>query len=301
MNYGGKKQEYKLGILLRKYYGNHIGTFNEKELVAKSTNSVRTIESLRLVLTGLFAPNLVPDRVASIEKNMILAPYLTKKFKDFHKNVLKNSKEFQKKLSNYTTFIKFLEEKTGQPYFPDAVLKLLYKKVTLKLGFQLFLQKSLNIPLPSWCTDEVYEESQAMKSLFLKSLSLNMQLKKLNGGGLIRTVIENMEQNTRRRKKIYLYGGHDISLISFSASENIIGAFEEPPLGSAYIVESYKDMKQKYYMRVLSSNGSSDELVELIIKNCERYCLVDKYKMLVKNIIPTDEDLKFFNPGTTGS
>ncbi|XP_014211410.1 venom acid phosphatase Acph-1-like [Copidosoma floridanum] len=294
----GREQEYLLGKLLRKYYNDHLGVYNRKKLVARSTNVPRTRESLELLLTGLFSRTSVPYEIPEMkngETDIILSPYMSPKFKSINKSILRSSIEFQKKLLSYTKFVKYLEYQTGHSYFPKIL------NVCGWTASLIQIHKLLNIPLPSWCTDEVYETSRSILRLYFESLSLNTQLKKLNGGTLIRRVIENVEQNTRRMKKIYLYSTHDTTLTSFMNAQDVVGAFKLPPFGSAYIVESYKDMKHKYYIRMLSWNGSSDQFVELEISNCEKYCPIDKYKILVEDVIPTDEELTFFNLDTAES
>ncbi|XP_014217364.1 testicular acid phosphatase homolog [Copidosoma floridanum] len=248
----GRKQEYTLGKFLRKNYHWFLSTYDQKELVAISTNVSRTKESLVLVLSGLFSLTPMPNQFTFCVSNTILAPYANPKFTEIHTKILKNSKKFETDLSKYSDFIRYMGNQTGYSLFSIV-------NSTVHFQSLLKIHKLLNIALPIWYTKEVFE------------------------------TFRNMSRT------------HDLTLASFTRAQDVTGAFYMPPFGSAYVVESYKDSKQKRYIRMLKWNGTTDGFVELEINNCSKYCPVDTYKILVKDVIPTDEELKIFNPDTCES
>ena len=46
------------------------------------------------------------------------------------------------------------------------------------------------------------------------------------------------------------------------------------------------------FLQVKYYKGIPDEFVDLIIPNCEQNCTLDKFKTILKDVIPTDEDKK---------
>ncbi|XP_014208376.1 venom acid phosphatase Acph-1-like [Copidosoma floridanum] len=302
----GMKQEYVLGKLLREHYNEHLGTYDKRDVVAVSTPSHRTRMSLELVLAGLFPPTrteqLFPEltwrpiryEITNSTADSILAPHQSSRFIKLYKRTMEHSKEYKTSLSNHTEFIKHLENWTGHSYFDDVLYSCGWTAMLLEI------HRLLNITLPNWCTEEVHQTIAVLRELLYGTLSLTGELRKVNGGPLIRKVIENVETNAHDRKKIYLYSTHDLTLASFTRAQCIINAFKVPPFGSAYIVESYKDTMDKRFIRMLSWDGASDHFVELEIDNCGKYCPVDEYKIQVQDVVPTEEELKFFSAYTSG-
>lgn len=82
-------------------------------------------------------------------------------------------------------------------------------------------------------------------------MSLTAQLRRLNGGTLVRQFIENINSNRQAGvpKKMYLYSAHDLTLHAFSKAQDF-EAFNLPPYGSALIMEKYTDSKTSEYLRV---------------------------------------------------
>lgn len=65
-------------------------------------------------------------------------------------------------------------------------------------------------------------------------------------------------RNAKVPKKIYLYSSHDVTLAAFTRAQNIT-SFSVPPVGSAIIVEKYKDTQKIEYVKVSRFNNLSLE------------------------------------------
>lgn len=172
----------------------------------------------------------------------------------------------------------------------------------------------MDLPLPSWITEEVTAKLKELFMIGLESMSLTTRLKKLNGGTMIRQVIENINKNSDSPRKIYLYSTHDLTVAGFILA-NGIKLTNPPEFGSAIIVETYKDDQKNTYIRVKTTNpktsqisiyhfyifqmiwwnGMGENFKPLVMKNCPEYCPFSEYANNVQNVIPSDEDLKYLD------
>lgn len=113
----------------------------------------------------------------------------------------------------------------------------------------------MNFPPPDWCTDEILKKLQEIVKLEYEIRSYTPQLKRLNGGPLIKRFIENIKINEKRDtpRKIYLYGGHEVNIAAVAKALN----FSEPEIpayGSAIIVEKLSNANGEIYIRVIIYN-----------------------------------------------
>lgn len=105
---------------------------------------------------------------------------------------------------------------------------------------------------PEWVTDDVVASMREITALDYDIRSYNTELKRLNGGTLVRRFVENLNisQAVKPVRKIYLYSGHEVNVAAFTRSHG----FKEPSLptfGSAVILEKLKNKKTgKIYVKV---------------------------------------------------
>jgi len=110
----------------------------------------------------------------------------------------------------------------------------------------------MNLTIPEWCTDEVYQKMQDLVVLEYELRSYTTQLKRLNGGMLIKKFIDNLNITGECTipRKMYVYSGHEINIAAFARAHNI----SEPRLpdyGSAFIFEKLQDDIGELYIRVI--------------------------------------------------
>lgn len=112
----------------------------------------------------------------------------------------------------------------------------------------------MNLPLPMWCTDDIYNTLEEMFVFSLDAMSMTQKLKRLNGGILIRQMLENISRNNNSTgtEKIYLYSSHDLTLAGFTRAQKMM-TFKFPPFGSAIIMEKYTDNQNNKYIKVVQS------------------------------------------------
>lgn len=114
----------------------------------------------------------------------------------------------------------------------------------------LELQKSMNITLPKWATEDVQRKMVPLVKLEYDIQSYNTLLKRLNGGFLLKKFIKNM--NTKkdiRSPKIYVYSGHEVNIAAFARAHNLSKP-EIPSFGSAIMVETLRNNIGQKFVKV---------------------------------------------------
>lgn len=108
--------------------------------------------------------------------------------------------------------------------------------------------------MPEWCNDEVYRKMKEITLLEYEILSYTTQLKRLNGGFIVKQFINNMnpkgERSNKSSRKIYIYSGHEVNIASFVKAHNMTEP-KIPEYGSAVIVEKLRDENDNFYVRVI--------------------------------------------------
>ncbi|KAF7417603.1 hypothetical protein HZH68_000256 [Vespula germanica] len=291
----GKRREFLIGKMLRERYNDFLGDlYRPQDVYARSTDIDRTKMSLQLVLAGLYPPakeqnwnpNLpwlaIPTHYAPERVDNLLRPQACSTYEDALEEV-RQTQEVREKTAVYADVLKHLTEKTGMEV---KSLSEVYEIFNL-----LTSQKNMNLTLPEWCTEELYQKMEDMVYLEYEIRFYTAKLRRLTGGMLIRKFIENMningEQNNPR--KIYLYSGHEINIAAFTRAHDI----HEPKLptyGSAIIMEKLRNTEGKLFIKMLLWTGVSEELITLKLNNCDEICSIDTYLENIKDIIPSDDE-----------
>ncbi|XP_076643346.1 venom acid phosphatase Acph-1 isoform X2 [Halictus rubicundus] len=292
----GKMTEYRIGQMLRERYDKFLGdVYHPSDVYAQSTGLDRTKMSLQLVLAALYPPNsnqtwndrlpwmpipiqYIPERVDHLMK-----PDFSPVYSEALQNV-RESEEVLEKVSKYKDFFKFLCEKTGANITNTKQAYEIYNLLTA--------QKSMNLILPEWVTNEVYTKMQSIVKLEYEIRSYTAQMRRLNGGPLIKKFIDNVKLNEERARprKIYLYSGHETNIAGFVRAHN----FTEPELpnyGTAIILEKLSNEAGKPFVRMLLWSGITEKLTIYKFNNCDEVCSFEKYKQFVNDAVPSDEEM----------
>ncbi|XP_076233999.1 venom acid phosphatase Acph-1 isoform X2 [Calliopsis andreniformis] len=291
----GKMREYCIGKMLRERYNEFLGNiYHPSDVYAVSTDMDRTKVSLQLVLAGLYHP--IPIQLWNKELPWIPIPthYMPEKVDNLMKPdfsviysealmKIKNSDEVLKKVSVYNDLFKFLSEETG--------INITQTNQVYEIYNALAAQENMNLTLPKWCTCEVFKQLQEIVKLEYEIRSYTPQLKRFNGGMLVKRFIDNMKLNEERDKqrKIYLYSGHEVNIAGFVRAHNFIEP-ELPAYGSAIIFEKLVDKAGQKYIRMLLWTGTTEKLIPYKFANTDEICPIDKYFEIVKDVIPSEEE-----------
>jgi len=286
----GKLTEYRIGTMLRQRYHKFLGTiYYPRDIYAVSSDTDRTKMSLQLMLAGLYPPDISQVWNPNLRWLAIPTYYAPKKVDMLFKSTecpaykaalaeTKEMKEVRDKIAVYEDFYKFLSEKTGATI-----------ENALNLYNMLTAQKNFNLTLPEWCTDDVYRRMQEVIVLEYEIRSYTTQLKRLNGGMLIKKFIDNINKRSTSRK-MYVYSGHEVNIAAFAKAQNI----SEPKLpdyGSAFILEKLRDDSGQFYIKILFWTGTTGKLMEIKLTNYNDVCPLENYLELVRNVIPLEKEL----------
>lgn len=106
----------------------------------------------------------------------------------------------------------------------------------------------MGLTMPEWYTDEVERQLQDSFALLGELNSYTTELKRFNGGMIIKMFIDNLVTD-RTHRKMYVYVGHDVNIGSFLRAHNI----SEPKInyGSTIIFETLRNKSGKLYIKVI--------------------------------------------------
>ncbi|EFN78071.1 Testicular acid phosphatase-like protein [Harpegnathos saltator] len=290
----GKMTEYRIGTMLRRRYDAFLGPlYHPRDVYAISTDLDRTKMSLQLALAGLYPPqgnqqwnpdlnwfgiptNYMPGKVDLMRSS---CPSYAAALEE-----VKNTNEIRDKVAFYHDFFKFLSRKTGLTITEPMQVYELYNGLTA--------QKSMNLTLPEWCTDEVYRMMQELVLLEYDIRSYTTQLKRLNGGFLVKKFIDNMNPKIKHdvKRKIYIYSGHEVNIAAFAKAHNITDNETLPDFGSTFVVEKLRDEHFNFYVRIFYWTGITQKLLLMKLKHCDDVCPMDIYLELMRDVIPSDEE-----------
>nr|XP_031841686.1 venom acid phosphatase Acph-1-like isoform X2 [Nomia melanderi] len=292
----GKMREYLIGKMLRERYDKFLGdVYHPSDVYAQSTDIDRTKVSLQLVLSALYPPNSKQTWNEKLQWLPIPTNYMPEKvdnlmkpdFSPIYLQMLKkvrNSEEMLKKVSMYKDLFKYLSEKTGVNITRTHQVYEIYNCFAA--------QKNMNLVLPSWLTDEIYKEFQNIVKLEYETRSYTPEMRRLNGGTLIKRFIENIKVNEERDRprKIYLYSGHETNIAGFVRAHN----FTEPVLpnyGCAIIFEKLRNETGEHFVKMFLWTGVTEELIPYKFNDGDELCTFENYKNLVEDILPTEDEM----------
>ncbi|XP_076625634.1 venom acid phosphatase Acph-1 isoform X2 [Colletes latitarsis] len=292
----GKMREYRIGKMLRDRYNKFLGDiYHPSDVYAYSTDMDRTKMSLQLVLAALYHPSptqkwnkdlswmpipihYMPEKVDNIMKPDFSPVYLNEL------QTVRKSEEVLKKASVFSDLFKFLSEKTS--------ISITRTNEVYEIYNLLVAQKSMNLVMPEWCTDDVYKKIQDVVRLEYAIRSYTSLMRRLNGGALIKRFIDNIKRNedSATPRKIYLYSGHETNIAGFVRAHNVTVP-DLPMYGCAIIFEKLSDASGKHFIRMILWTGSTEELIPYKFPGCDEICPIDKYIELVQNVIPSEEEM----------
>ncbi|XP_023288233.1 venom acid phosphatase Acph-1 isoform X2 [Orussus abietinus] len=293
----GKMREYRIGEMLRNRYDQFLGrVYRPAEVYAYSTDLDRTKVSLQLVLAGLYPPtpsqkwnpNLpwlpIPTIYFPEKVDILMRPHFCKGYIDAFEKA-KKIPEVVQRIQSFSEFFKFLSEKSGINIVEPAQVYEIYNLLTAQIGMKL--------KLPDWCTDDVLAKMSEVVVFEYERRSYTAELKKRNGGVLVKRFLENMGVNgtVNMERKLYLYSGHEINVAAFNRvldiKEPVI-----PTFGTAMMVELHEDNQGRQYIRIIAWTGVDERLITAKVAGCEDLCPLETFLDFVKDRLPSDQDLK---------
>uniref|UniRef100_A0A336L3V8 CSON004417 protein n=1 Tax=Culicoides sonorensis TaxID=179676 RepID=A0A336L3V8_CULSO len=292
----GKYSLFNIGKWAHKRYQNLVGdVYDSKVIHAQSTGVTRTQMSIALVLAGLWEPHgtpldwnpalnwqPIPYSYEELDKDTLLLVrtscprYHEELERVLNSGDIKQIMERNKPLFDELTNITGLHIKT-----PDDVQSL-YS--TLKA------EEEFGLDLPQWTKLYFPYRLQELTDLSYTLNVHNDELKKLKGGPFLKKMLNEWKMTankTENLKKMYLYVGHDSTVV------NILSAFNAwepqfPDYTTMAVFELYENQKTGRYSVQILLNKPKQPTQVLSIPGCESPCPLDKLESLLKNHIPSN-------------
>ncbi|XP_033330087.2 venom acid phosphatase Acph-1 [Megalopta genalis] len=294
----GKLREYRIGTMLRERYDQYFGPdYWPEKIYARSTEVPRTQLSLQLVLAGLFPPSemqtwnphlpWIPASTFFVphDTDNLLFPHHCPRYREEYGKFLK-LQSTQDILGKYSSVFNYLTQRSGKVVNTTSEVTYLYN---------LFKEQiAQNLSIPEW-TNTVYPTPmKELVALDFKLRSTTPTLKRLNGGMLLRKMVEDIKLYMAGKlepydRKAFLFGAHEMNV---AAVARALGLNEPviPAYGSTMILETLRDRKKSYFIRVLYWTGVSEQLKIQTMPGCTELCPLDQFLDIVKDVLPSDEE-----------
>ena len=110
----------------------------------------------------------------------------------------------------------------------------------------------MGLPLPNWCTEEHYRKLQEIAMIAYDTLVYTAAMRQIAAGPIVEEFLKNINnsENGTEKRKIYLYGGHDINIASFTRAHNVTDIPKIPTFGTAVLLEKLRGRDNEVYIRV---------------------------------------------------
>lgn len=282
----GKRRAYQLGLILRNRYNSFLGkVYYQPNIYAQSTEVVRTKMSLELVLAALYPPadvqkwnSLLPWQpvdflYTNATYDTLFYSYLCPKYIRLYYDMLQNNEIIKKKVAEFASVMKRVSIYTGRNITTMFDLFLIHET--------LETETALGLRLPEW-TQSFFPNGAIMDATLLQYDLLSYGiLNKLNGGVLLRKIIDNMNEvvnGTLKDRKLNLFSGHDLNVAAIMHALNI--SYENVPRYTSSIMIELHEKNGEFFVKVIHYLGIPSTLIEKRIPGCEMLCPYDKFIQL---------------------
>ncbi|XP_033124635.1 prostatic acid phosphatase-like [Anneissia japonica] len=294
----GMVRQHELGQFLRiKYIDFLNATYIRTQITVRSTDVDRTLMSAACNLAGLYPPaghqiwnSTIPWQPIPVHDVPVAEDYLLRTdgvkcplYDKLYAEVL-NSPEVKKENEDNKEFLEYVSEMAGY----NTTLKI---SDLWHLHDPVFVEKSNNLSLPDWITDEVFKNLTLLSDIGMVNLFKGKKISKLKGGNLVQQMIKNMNEKINptdsafKNMAFYMYSAHDTTLAAFLTALQIYNGIQ-PPYATCVGVELWKNDNMQPYVKIWYRNDSTTDPYSLTLPGCNVTCLLDDFKQLTKDILP---------------
>lgn len=151
----------------------------------------------------------------------------------------------------------------------------------------MLFKDDIGLKLPEWTNDYFPNE---MKDIVIKSYvynAYNSELKRLKGGVFVKKALEDWQKklNETLKTKIFLYAGHDSSVVNILSAMNVWPADRFPDYAITALIEfSEQKSTGKLGVEIFLKDGAKVD--KLTIPGCDEFCEISKLKFFLEENIP---------------
>ncbi|XP_054162524.1 prostatic acid phosphatase-like [Oppia nitens] len=324
MTNNGKYRMYRIGQFIRQSYAAYLGSqYNNREVYARSSGANRCLESIQMLLAGVYPLITTANWQSNLTNGAQLANDLQQftvysypaKLIDNDKLLRTNAycpkaKEATEKYFNSeiarsitnkeTAFLEKLGKIVGRPLSNLHVINDLWDTLAIEYSRKYYWSNHSIWP-PSDDKSNI-DRLKVMVNKFWKTQYSDPVLKKTNAGPLIKELVTNIKDRINGTiidkpydYKLYLYSTHDIKLCPLMITLDIWNGILVP-LGSSLIVELHQQLGaingKGYFVRLYYYNETLDDTKRpylLKLPNCTSIdCPIEQFYTLTNTFIPSD-------------
>ena len=151
----------------------------------------------------------------------------------------------------------------------------------------------MNLTLPGW-VDDIFPEGKLLDAMLLwyETFGKTLYQRRINGGKLLRAMIEDMEavKSGTIKRKISLYSGHETNIVAVLQA---LGVYHPhvPRYGSGILVE-FHQVDSRYVVKIRYFRGIPAVTDVLTIPNCTEECDYETFVQLLQPVLPRDEEMR---------
>ena len=317
----GMRGMYDQGAELRKRYIDDLGllspSYHVSELHVRASNTDRALQSAQMLILGLYPLGSGPDPSA-YDTELTAAPSAELSFTPVpvHSVALENDAVMRPwtgraDCKRYRTYVKRLGatelyDNQGKQHeeFIRRVSSVMGVNEGEKIGKALFLINEVyeplsanlqhNLPLPEGISVEDMQKMSELADWNYHHQFQGPSVGRLTGGSFVAEVIQNFSRVTKDEgKKLYLYAGHQRTMLGVEAALGIetartsgpLYAGRVPPLASHYAFELHETNKDNYAVKLKFRSGDTEQTIQ--IPGCDgELCPLDSFVSAVSEVIP---------------
>ncbi|KAI6171133.1 Histidine phosphatase superfamily, clade-2-containing protein [Aphelenchoides bicaudatus] len=293
----GMEQNYHLGELIRKRYGDFLSAeFQVEEVYIRSSDKDRTLMAAQSTMAGLFPTdrgirrvddlNPIPIHTMPYDQDRILNDRVHCPRAEMEEQLVYKSEKFP-------LLLEFLGEHSGLGQIPLPFSEVW--KVWEPLNGELLHPESHKSP--EWLTPQLWKQITHAYDRYSYGLFDSPLFRRLRTGPLLAKLIDQMNQKLAqfpefRQQKLYAISAHDSTIAGFLRA---FGVEPEifPLFATALFIELHKGENGPFIRVFHRNNTATDEIHEVHLSTCSSNpCSFAEFKNLAREVTPSDWPLE---------
>ena len=320
----GMADMYAKGQALRRKYVDELGligeAFHASEVYVRASNTDRSLQTAQMLMLGLYPPGTGPDpklydpkleaapapglaftpvpiHAVALENDAVLRPWTKQagcqRYRKFIK-ALPKTKLYNAQAESFEDFLTRVTKITGYAEGEKAA-KVLYEVNQIYEPLSANVQH--NLPLPEGIGMEEMKQLRDLADWNYHHQFLGKKVGRLVGGPFVKEVIArftNVVKSEGKAHKLYIYSGHQRTILGLEAALGIETARVEgplfagrvPPLASHYTFELHETAPGEHAIRLLFVSDKLEERVVQIPGCDSEMCRMKQFIDVVAEVIP---------------
>jgi len=289
----GKQHAYALGMFLRERYNKFLGeTYRPQYVRARSTDFDRTLMTNALVQAAVYPPK--GDQIWNPELLWQPVPIHTIDVEDdwlAQETLCPVSKEEMKKALQSEEILKIDDENKDLYYELEMYTGMDVNNIDAVADIHgtLLSEQSAGINLPDWTRKVFPHKTGPLAGKYFELYTSSDTLRTLIAGPVLREIKRNIAEkmNGKSMKQFQTYGTHDKIIAAILGALDIFDPIL-PGFASCVIVETHKLNDEKYGVKFLYRNTTSNMAYTLQLPGCDVICPYETFAERVEMYIPND-------------